>query len=154
MRATPAAGHAPRRMHAHTCTSWENAHHPEAGRSRALRAEMNPGCCSVCRSPSCRGRHICAVDSVLCWGCFFPFILRFYLFLERGKEEERNIHVWLPLKRPLLGTWPATQACALTGNQTCDPLVCRPAALSPLRHTSQGCSVFYDRKEAHTSSAC
>ena len=44
----------------------------------------------------------------------------FYLFLERGygkeKERERNISVWLPVICPLLGTWPATQACALTGN--------------------------------------
>ena len=35
-----------------------------------------------------------------------------YLFLDRGegkeKERERNIHVWLPLTRPLLGTWPTT----------------------------------------------
>ena len=38
---------------------------------------------------------------------------------------------------PLLGTWPATQACALTGNQTGDPLVHRPA-LIPLSHISQG----------------
>ena len=38
---------------------------------------------------------------------------------------------------PLLGTWPTTQACALTGNPTSDPLVCRPE-LSPLSHTSQG----------------
>ena len=38
---------------------------------------------------------------------------------------------------PLLGTWPATQACALTGNQTYNPLVHRPA-LNPLSHTSQG----------------
>ena len=41
-----------------------------------------------------------------------------YLFFElRGrkeKERETNINVWLPLVRPLLGTWPATQACALT----------------------------------------
>ena len=39
-----------------------------------------------------------------------------YLFLEsrEGKENERerNINVWLPLMCPLLGTWPATQACA------------------------------------------
>ena len=28
---------------------------------------------------------------------------------------ERNINVWLPLAQPLLGTWPATQACALLG---------------------------------------
>ena len=69
-----------------------------------------------------------------------------YLFLGTGegqeKERERNIcvrenHHWLPLERPLLGTWPATQACALTGNQTGDPLVCR-LALDPLNHTSQG----------------
>ena len=45
--------------------------------------------------------------------------------------------MWLPLARPLLGTWPATQACVLTGNRTSDPLVCRPA-LSPLGHISQG----------------
>ena len=45
--------------------------------------------------------------------------------------------MWLPLEHPLLGTWPATQACALTGNGTGDPLVCRPV-LNPLRHNSQG----------------
>ena len=53
-----------------------------------------------------------------------------YLFLDRGKEREeegeRNINVWLPLMCPQLGTWPANQACALTGNQTGDPLVRRP----------------------------
>ena len=45
--------------------------------------------------------------------------------------------MWLPLTCPLLGTWPATQACALTGNQTSDSLVHRPV-LNPLSHTSQG----------------
>ena len=45
--------------------------------------------------------------------------------------------MWLPLKLPLLGTWPATQACALTGNQTGNPLVCS-LALYPLSCTSQG----------------
>ena len=45
--------------------------------------------------------------------------------------------MWLPLKHPLLGTWPANQACALSGHQTSDLLVRRPA-LSPLSHTSQG----------------
>ena len=45
--------------------------------------------------------------------------------------------MWLPLTRPLLGTGPATQACALTGNPAGDPLVCR-LALSPLSHASQG----------------
>ena len=76
--------------------------------------------------------------SKLKFHCYFfkDFI---YLFLERKgrKERERNLSVWLPLVRPLLGTWPATQAWALTGNQTGDPLVCR-LALNPLSHTSQG----------------
>ena len=52
-------------------------------------------------------------------------------------EREKNISVWLPLPHPLLGTWPATQACALIGNRTGDPLVHRPT-LNPLSHTSQG----------------
>ena len=43
--------------------------------------------------------------------------------------------------RPLLGTWPTTQACALTGNQTSDYLVHRPV-LNPLSHTSQGSLSF------------
>ena len=72
-----------------------------------------------------------------------------YLFLERGegkeKERERNINVWLPLECPLLGTRPATQACALTGNRFSDPSVPR-LALSPLSHTSQAsCSWFWRR---------
>ena len=33
----------------------------------------------------------------------------------REKKRERNINVWLPLGCHLLGTWPTTQACALTG---------------------------------------
>ena len=49
------------------------------------------------------------------------------LFIERGegreKERKRNINVWVPFMHPLLGTWPTTQACALTRNQTCDLLV-------------------------------
>ena len=62
----------------------------------------------------------------------------YLLFRGEGREKERegNINVWLPLAHPLLGTWPTTQACALTGNQTSDLLVCRPA-LNPLSHTSQ-----------------
>ena len=35
-----------------------------------------------------------------------------------GKENEREryMNVWLPPVCPLLGTWPKTQACAVTGN--------------------------------------
>ena len=70
---------------------------------------------------------------------------RFYLFIfrEKGMEGERegNINVWLPLEHPLLRTWPTTQACALTGNQTGDPLVCG-LSISPLNHTSQGFILF------------
>ena len=65
----------------------------------------------------------------------------FILFLDRRerreKERERNINVWLLLTCPLLGTWPTTQACALTKNQTSDSLVLR-LVLDPLSHTSQG----------------
>ena len=48
----------------------------------------------------------------------------------------------LPLACPLLGTWPATQECSLTGNRTNNPLVFRPV-LNPLSHTSQRLSRKY-----------
>ena len=70
------------------------------------------------------------------------FLKNIYLFLERGMEGEGNINVWLPLVRPLLGTWPATQACALTGNQTSNLSVHRPV-LNPLSHTSQSDSMCF-----------
>ena len=62
-----------------------------------------------------------------------------YLFLERGREGERegNINVWLPLVHPPLAMWPITQACALTGNRTGNSLVHRPT-LKPLSYTRQG----------------
>ena len=70
----------------------------------------------------------------------------FIYFLDRGegraKEVERNINVWLLLAHPLLGTWPKTPVCALTGNRTSDLLVHR-LALSPLSHTSQGHFWFF-----------
>ena len=80
---------------------------------------------------------------------FFSFLVfkkQFYLFISRRegrkKERERNINVWLPCACPLPGTWPTTQACALTGNRTGNPLLCRPA-LSPLSLTSQGNLLFF-----------
>ena len=76
--------------------------------------------------------------------CLFLF-LRFYLFLDRRegreKESERNVIVWLPLTHPILKTWPTTQARALTGNRTSDPVV-RRLVLNPLSHSSQGTILF------------
>ena len=53
----------------------------------------------------------------------FFFFFFFFFFRKRAREEEREgegeEHQCVKhLMRPLLGTWPATQACALTGNQT------------------------------------
>ena len=59
-----------------------------------------------------------------------------FIYFQRGegkeKERERN-NVCLPFKLPLLGTWPAVQAHTLSGNQTSDPFVRRPA-LNPEPH--------------------
>ena len=69
-----------------------------------------------------------------------------YLFLEmgEGKEEkmERNINVWLLLTWPELGTWPAIQACTLTGNRTNDSFI-QSLALNPQSHTNQGSICFH-----------
>ena len=76
--------------------------------------------------------------------CFLK-ILFIYLFIfgKRGKEgeRERNINVWLPLACPRLGTWPVTQACALTGSRTGDLLLHRPTP-NPLSHTGQGGAMY------------
>ena len=48
--------------------------------------------------------------------------------------------MWLPLMRSQLGTWPATQACALTGNPTGKPFGSQAGA-QPLSHPSQ--ALFY-----------
>ena len=65
-------------------------------------------------------------------GLFLKKRLYLFIFRERGRERERegNINVWLPVTHPLLRTWPAAQACALTGNRTSDPLLCS-LVLSP-----------------------
>ena len=69
-----------------------------------------------------------------------------YLFLERGErretERERHQCVVTSHMHTLLGTWPATQAWALTGNRTGDPLVGSPA-LNPLSQSSHGKSYFF-----------
>ena len=90
---------------------------------------------------------------------FFSFFKDFiYFSSERGREGERegNISVWLPLAHPLLGTWPTTQACVLTGNRIGDPLVLWPM-LNPLSHTSQAHLLFLPVSlvsEAHTLISC
>ena len=75
--------------------------------------------------------------------CLFTYLL---IFRKKGREGERGgekyrcMHEkyinWLPLEHTQLGTWTTTQACALSGNQTSDLLVCRPV-LNPLRHTAR-----------------
>ena len=74
----------------------------------------------------CRAVHLKMIKVV-------NFVISFiYSFLERGEEEkerEIKINVWLPLMHLLLGTWPTTQACALTGNRTGDPLVRSPCSI-------------------------
>ena len=69
------------------------------------------------------------------------FNLRFYLFIFRGEGREKYQCV-VPSHAPPLGTWPATQAWALTRNQTSDPLV-RRLALSPLSCISQGLTLHF-----------
>ena len=80
---------------------------------------------------------------------YYFFKILFIYFLERGegreKERERNINVCLPLESPLLGTWPPTQACFLTGNRTSDPLLLS-LVLNPLRHTSQGYMLIFKKR--------
>ena len=53
---------------------------------------------------------------------------------------KRNIdHLLLECSQ--LGTWPTTQAYALTGNQTSNLLVCRPTH-SPINHTVRTMIIF------------
>ena len=77
----------------------------------------------------------------ICKATYGLFLINFFfkIFRQKRREEERerNSNVWLPLARPLQGTWPTTQACALTGIQTDDLLLSR-LALNPLSHTRQG----------------
>ena len=71
----------------------------------------------------------------------FYFKILFIYFYREGKGERKRGREILMCgclsHAPQLGVWPATQACALTGNRTCDPLLWSPV-LNPLGHTSQG----------------
>ena len=90
---------------------------------------------------------------------FFNTLLKkiLFTFRERGREEqgERNIsvqeiHDGLPFVYPQMGTWPTTQACALTGNQISDLSIHRPV-LNPLSHNSQGANVLSLLKLSYTN---
>ena len=78
-----------------------------------------------------------------CRECFESkciFLFKIYLFLERGREgserEGEKHQCVVASHEPPIGDLPTTQACALTGNRTCNLLVCRPV-LNPLSYTSQ-----------------
>ena len=100
---------------------------------------------------------VCCLNMTRSLGLCLLFIHSFihsdciYLFLERGesREEEREkiINVWLSLACPLLGTWPATQACALTGNQTGNLLVLRPVSPQSTEPHQPGLTVFISRRK-------
>ena len=74
------------------------------------------------------------------------FLKNLFIYLKErereGEREERNIDAQelyqsVVLTHPQLGTWPATQPYALTGNWTGDLSVCRQM-FNSLSHTSQG----------------
>ena len=81
--------------------------------------------------------HVSWIQTLLSFLIFYLFIFR-----ERGREREREREkhqcVVASHTPPTGGTtWVATQACAMTGNRTGDPLV-HGLVLNPLSHTSQG----------------
>ena len=76
---------------------------------------------------------------------FIFFKILFIYFRERGRVGEREgekHQCVVACHTTPLRTWPATQACALTGNRTSDPLF-SSLALNPLSHTKHGCALFF-----------
>ena len=93
---------------------------------------------------------------VSCFVLSIHLILKIlFIFRERGREEKREgekhrcgretLMVCLSV-RLQLGTWPATQACALTRNWINDLLIfgVMPNPLSHTSHTNQGLSIGLD----------
>ena len=85
--------------------------------------------------------------------CVIPFLKKkIYLFLDRegkgGRKRRRDTSMLkryidqMPLACPQVGTWPTTQASALTGNWTND-LSVHTSVLNPLSHISQACYLWY-----------
>ena len=59
---------------------------------------------------------------------FLKYFIYLLIFKETGREGEREgdkRQCVVASHMPPLGTWPTTQACALTGNRTSDSLVHR-----------------------------
>ena len=78
-----------------------------------------------------------------------------FLFRERGREGEREgerNQCVVASCAPPLGTWPATQECALTGSRTGDPLVCR-LALNPLEPHQPGPAILVLAYRTYTNRA-
>ena len=70
----------------------------------------------------------------------FIFLKILFIFRESGREGERREkkhQCVVASHAPLWRIWPTTQACALAGNRTGNPLVRRPT-LNPLSYTNQG----------------
>ena len=84
---------------------------------------------------------------------FFFFKKTLFIYFidgKGGRKKGRETSMCGCLLCPLLGTWPATQACALSGNPTGNPLVCRPA-FNPLSHTSQGLNAPFFSNLVHNT---
>ena len=93
----------------------------------------------------------CAVGAIIIFILFY----RFYLFIFRegktGRKRDRNISVWLSLTHPSLGTWPATQACALDRASNQQPFASQ-ASTQPTKPHQPGhyFHIFFVRKIVHS----
>ena len=95
--------------------------------------------------------QVCILITFSLFFNFLSFLKRVLFIFERegkgGRKRGRKTSMCersidqLSLANPQQGTWPTTQPCALTGNQTSDTLVHRPS-LNPLSHTSQGLEYY------------
>ena len=74
---------------------------------------------------------------------YIYFILLFRQMGMEGEREGEKCQCVVASSMPPTGDLAHNQACALIGNQTGNPLVCRPV-LNPLSHTSQGRFLYID----------
>ena len=70
----------------------------------------------------------------------------------KGEREGEKHQCVIASHSPPTGDLPETQACALTGNPTSNPLVRRPA-LNPLNHSSQGKNKYFKETITQTGIA-